>query len=358
MHKDDLMTPKERSRLLSENRSVDRMPIGIIFSSAAKQLFAEELSCYRSKAEQTAAVQIKIYETFGVDGVEVFYGLNTFAKIFGAEMSQPKVGTPSVVKHPFGSLEETEIIDPDEFSVKRETNASVCLDALRIIREKIGDEVNFGMGFPGPITAASSLLGSEKLLRAVYRQPEQLHKLLNVLNLALIKMAGDFLREDIPVSISDPVASGTILSAKQFDCFVKPYARRFVAECKKIRPYEIGCHICGDTTKILTNMVECGYGSLSLDNLVDLEVAKNTVGHLVPISGNVPPVEVMTLGNKYQIEKSVKECYRKAGDNPCGFTVNTGCDCSPLCSLENAQIYMDAARRCAKYPYSEENLNW
>lgn len=358
MHKDDLMTPIERQKALQNNRPVDRLPIGIIFSSAASQLLLSEAERRGEKAAVLAATKIKIYKTFGVDGLEVFYGLNTFAKVYGALMSEPEIGEPAVLSHPMQSLADLEMVDPDDFTIRGEGNAAACFDALRIIQDKVGNEISCGMGFPGALTVASSLLGAEKLLRALHREPEQLHKLLQRINTALIKMAKEFLREDIPVSISDPVASGTMISPRQFDNFVKPYAQEFVATCKKIRLYGVGCHICGDTTKILRNMVDCGYSSLSLDNQVDLAVAKKTVGSLVPISGNVPPIDVMALGTPEQVEESVKECFRKAGDSSCGFTVNTGCDCSPYTPMANALAYMRAARRCAKYPYSEDNLNW
>ena len=358
MHKEDLMTPVERQKALQNHRSVDRLPIGIIFSSASAQLLLSDAERRGEKAAVLAAAKIKIYEAFGVDGLEVFYGLNTFAKVYGAVMSEPEIGEPAVLQHPMKSLAEIEMVDPDDFSMVGEDNAAACFDALRMIQEKVGDEVPCGMGFPGPLTVASSLLGAEKLLRALHREPEQLHKLLQRINAALIKMAREFLREDIPVSISDPVASGTMISPRQFDNFVKPYAKEFVAACKEIRPYGVGCHICGDTTKILRNMVDCGYSSLSLDNRVDLAVAKEAVGSLVPISGNVPPIEIMTLGTPEQVAEAVKECFRKAGHSPCGFTINTGCDCSPYTPMANALAYIKAARRCAKYPYSDENLSW
>lgn len=43
MHRDDGMTPKERQNCLRQNQDVDRQPIAIIFSSAAKKFFAAEL---------------------------------------------------------------------------------------------------------------------------------------------------------------------------------------------------------------------------------------------------------------------------------------------------------------------------
>lgn len=358
MHKDDLMTPIERQNALQNHQPVDRLPIAIIFSSAAEHLLLSEAERKGEKTAVLAATKIKIYETFGVDGLEVFYGLNTFAKVYGAVMSDPKIGVSAVLQPPLKSLADWERINPDDFTVDTEVNLAACFDALRIVQEKVGDEVPCDMGFPGPFTVASSLLGTENLLRALHREPEQLHCLLRRINAALIKMAKEFLREDIAVGISDPVASCTIIHPRQFDNFVKPYAQEFVAACRAVRPYGVSCHICGDTTKILKNMVDCGYSSLSLDNQVDLKIAKAAVGGLVPISGNVPPVEVMALGTPEQVEQAVKECFRKAGDSPSGFTINTGCDCSPYTPMENALAYINAARRCAKYPYSEENLNW
>ena len=355
MHKDDLMTPVERRKCLDAKRPVDRMPIGIIFSSAARRFFSADLRKNTSKAQSVAEIQIKIYEEFGIDGIEVFYGLNTFGKIYGAEMSEPEIGVPAILRHPFKSLDEAAEIQPENFTVQKEKNAAVFFEALQIIREKIGNEVFYGMGFPGALTVASSLLGTERLLRSIHREPEKLHHLLSVINACLINLASDFLKDDIPVGISDPVASATIISAKQFEAFVMPYAWEFVDACQKIRPYGIGCHICGDTTKILRQMTECGYSSLSLDNRVDLAVAKEVVGSKVPISGNVPPVEVMALGTPSEVEASVRECFRKAGNSPCGFTINTGCDCSPYTPRENVEAYFRAARKCAAYPYSEEN---
>ncbi|NLK52316.1 MAG: hypothetical protein GX295_07715 [Syntrophomonadaceae bacterium] len=45
--------------------------------------------------------------------------------------------------------------------------------------------------------------------------------------------------------------------------------------CKAIRPFKVTGHICGDTTDLLESMVECGYDTISLDNLVDLAEAKH-----------------------------------------------------------------------------------
>lgn len=358
MHTNNQITPKERLQYLADGRPVDRLPVAISMGDAAKQLLASHIHQNGTIAENIAEVEIQTYKTFGVDGIELFYGLSTFAKVCGASMRVPPIGAPLILQHPMKTLDDMDLICPEQFTVKKESNASVLMDALRIIQEQIGDEVPCGIGFPGAFSIASSMLGIEKLLRSTRKEPEKLHLFLRRINSALINLAADFLREDIPVDIADPVASGTILHAKQFQEFVLPYAQEFVTACKKIRTYEIGCHICGDTTKILDSMVDCGYDSLSLDNLVNLTTAKQMIGSRVPISGNVPPVEVMLLGNPTQVKNAVIECFDQAGDSPCGFTINTGCDCPPMTPMENITAYFEAANRCAKFPYSKENLDW
>lgn len=354
----DKLTPLERKRCLELNQDVDRLPISIIISSAAKYLFSNSLKQDGTIAENIAEVQIKIYKECGIDGLEVFYGLNTFGEILGAEMTQPKIGTPAIRKYPMKNIIEGKIIQPDDFKVEKEQFASTYMEAIKIKRERIGREVGCGMGFPGVFSAVASLIGIEKLLVATRKQPEELHALLKRVNACLINLAKDFLNEDIPVSISDPVASGTILSRKQFREFVLPYAQEFVRECKKVRAYNIGVHICGDTSKVLQDIVECGYGSVSLDNVVDLDFAKQKIGNRVHISGNVPPVEIMLLGSTKQVEASVKTCYQKGINSPKGFTINTGCDCPPNTPIENVYAYLRAAKQCAKYPFSYENLEW
>jgi len=173
---------------------------------------------------------------------------------------------------------------------------------------------------------------------------------------ALLQLTKPFLELGLSLSISDPVASGSLLRKKHFDEFVVPYTRRFIEGCKALGPICVTGHICGDTTAILEGMVECGYDVVSLDNAVDLRIAKQRVGDRVHLLGNVDPVNILRSGSPDDVRRNVGECFAKAWDNPKGYTIGTGCDTPLFTPMENSLAFMEAARKCSRCPVNPGNV--
>ena len=76
VHKDDQMTPKQRSAALKAGQSVDRMPIALFFGSPAPGLMGWTRTRAYGDPESMAQTRCKIYEPFGCDNVGVEYGLH------------------------------------------------------------------------------------------------------------------------------------------------------------------------------------------------------------------------------------------------------------------------------------------
>ena len=152
------------------------------------------------------------------------------------------------------------------------------------------------------------------------------------------------------------MASGTLVTKDRFDAFVLPYLQRFVKVCKEYKPCKITLHICGETSNILDSMAACGFDTISLDNLIDIEEAKSRVGDKVHLLGNVDPVNIIYNGTTEDVKKGVKDCYKKGWDSKKGYTIGTGCDTPMYTPLENSLAFMEEARKCAKYPVSPENF--
>lgn len=129
-----------------------------------------------------------------------------------------------------------------------------------------------------------------------------------------------------------------------------PYARQFTSACRIFGQSDIAVHICGNTKKILRDVSDCGYQTMSLDNKVDLFYAKQIIGERLHLLGNVEPVDVMRFGTYEEVQKAVESCYRKAWDNPCGFTIAPGCDLPWGTPPENIDAYMKTARKFASLP--------
>ena len=356
MHKDDQMTPKERRAALNSGKAVDRLPISMSYHAPGPRLMGWTRRGGDASARTRADIQKKIYEVFGIDKVNATYGSHAMGIAFGAIMSDPENDSPAILEHPIKDITDLSILDFDVVTTKNDPNAKQCYEMAQILLEEIGDEVGCGFDATGPFTSASALLGPERLLRALLKNPDQVHKLMEFTTLASLQIAKPFLELGLSISISDPVASGSLIRKRHFDEFVVPYSRRFVAGCKAISACDIAGHICGDTTAILEGMVECGYDVISLDNMVDLEIAKERVGDKVHILGNVDPVNIILFGTRDDVKESVRKCFTKAWDNPKGYTVGTGCDTPLTAPLENSLAFMEAARKCAKYPLNPDNF--
>jgi uroporphyrinogen decarboxylase len=101
-------------------------------------------------------------------------------------------------------------------------------------------------------------------------------------------------------------------------------------------------------------MAESGAGGLSLDNAIDLEVAKREVGCRVLLIGNVNPAESMYRGTPETVRLDVKNCLKKAYDSPRGFLLALGCELPIRTPPENVHAFVDAARRYGAYPSNPE----
>ena len=223
---------------------------------------------------------------------------------------------------------------------------------MQIVQEELQDEVFTGVGFMGPFTTAANLAGTTKILKAMRKDPENLHRLLDFAADATIEVGRKFVENQIGIGLAEPTAS--LLSPGQFREFVIPYYKKVMDQWKEWGSRGAGFHICGDTTKLLETFPEMGIRGVSIDSAVDIKFAKETVGDKMSIMGNVSPIEILE-GTPDSIQEAVIDCFRKCWDNPCGFTIAPGCDIPVQAPLENIDAYMKAARMCARYPVQPSN---
>ena len=160
----------------------------------------------------------------------------------------------------------------------------------------------------------------------------------------------------VGVGFADPVSTTSLLRVKQYREFSLPYFQHNVDFIKK-NGGGCGLHICGGSRKLWEDLNNTGIGCFGLDNIEDLEEAKEVLGPHMAIQGNVPPVDVIRLGTPQDVLRASKECIRKAWDSPNGFTLTSGCQTPMDTPAENLQAMMDAARIFGRYPIDTDLLN-
>lgn len=352
MHKDDQMTPKERAFALFAQKPVDRMPIklfspyiGMNFGATYEEAFVH--------AKSRAHWLIESYRRFGQDGLSVNYRIDGIPVAFGAESTYDPTGIPIVKNAVLKSLADVSQLSLENVEFKNDINAQIAFDAVRYVQDELADEVFTGVGLMGPFTTAANLAGTEVVLKAMRKDPKNLHKLLDFAADATIEVGRKFVENQMGIGLAEPTAS--LLSPKQFREFVIPYYKKVMDTWKSWGSRGSGFHICGDTSRLLETFSEMGIRGVSIDSAVDIAFAKEKIGTQLSIMGNVSPIEILQ-GTPESIASAVKDCFAKCWDNPCGFTIAPGCDIPVQTSLENIDAYMAAARQCAKYPV--QPLNW
>ena len=348
------MTPKERLAGLSAGEPVDRLPCVLLLGETACHLVGASVAQYRHSAEIMAEVEVATYKLLGHDGAGVGPGYSGLAEAMGTELEYPENRIPFLKEPAIKEWSDLDRIEP--IDARHDGKMPIYLDALSMIEERIGGDVPVGTFIGGPFTTAAFLRGTDHLLKDTIRNPEMVHRLLDVVTQSALNCIDLMCGLGYGISIADPAASGSLISPDQFREFVKPYVSRYVERVVNKSGGRPMLHICGDTRLVWNDMADTGAGTLSLDDIIDLGEAKKAVGDRVCLMGNIRPVDTIQRGTRDMIFAEIRECIRKTYDNPTGFILSSGCQVPVGVPKENLEHFMQAARLYGRCPVRSDLL--
>ncbi len=341
------MTASERMQAYVKGEEVDHIPYTMNYAEFAAGLYGYSIQQYRDYIDVQIDIIRKMNREFGTSGIRFGVGLKGIGVAVGSKAQYPVDGVDFIsepVLRDYHQLDSMDIID-----VKKCSTLTNILKNYRECRLQFPDWSSVNR-VAGPMSTAISIRAVEKVLRDTIKNKENLHRLLSYsvdCTLAWVKAVTDEFGP-VSVSISEPAGSLTVLSKKQYLEFEKPHLKNLADGIVKITGKSPALHICGRTNGIWEDLVELGFSSLSIDNIEDIQEAKNRVGDKIRISGNVPPVEVLEFGTIDQVIDSVIDCLQKGADSPKGYVLAPGCQIPPGVPRENLYAYMYAARKYGK----------
>ena len=342
----DSMTPIERIKAIVAGECVDRMPVYMFADPIISTILGKTRAECESSARGLADIQIKGYREFGYDSVGLSLGYSVPIAL-GGEWKQLSNSSIELISNPVQDINNLSILDLDAVNLNNDKIAAKALEAAKYIREEIGKEVECSISMRAPMSVAAGLVKLEQFLISLVKNPEKANEVLEFALEAQMKIASVFIEEGFEISISDPVASGSLISPKLYRKYAKPYEQKMAKSLEELSGKLVNFHICGDTNKILEDIAECGFGSYSMDNMVDIKTAKDLIGSKISLSGNVDPVHILRFGNPKMIREEVRKCFRLAWDSPKGFSICTGCEMCYETPMENVKAYIDEAKLCA-----------
>lgn len=339
----DEMTPMERKKAACEGRKTDRVPcvpfMGMLKGKLAGIPFRE----YAVQPSAMAEAEIFVYERFGCDRAWVGPNTRGITEALGGVFLYPPNGTPYLEKSPidaYGRLDLMEPVDAKQNGVIRTYLQAAEILADRGLTQLVPTEMSIG----GPFTIAANLRGAEMLLRDCRRVPHQVHRLLRLVTdseKSCIDAANDY---GLGIAMADPVASPGLIGPKMYQEFVYPYTKELTEYTQAKTGKKVSLHMCGKTYSIWKYFRQYPLNEISLDNIIQMDRAVQELGDLIPIAGNVDPVETILHGTKEEIAQAVHSCIQKGRQAKAGYVLASGCDIPERASADKIRWFMDAAR--------------
>ena len=335
------MNAIERFTAYAKGQPIDRLPCVPIVGNTAARVVGLKISAFRGNGKAIADAQIAAYRRFDYDVIRIFTDLYTQAEAMGAKVHYPDDETAYLAAPAIASVEHIARLRPaDPYS---DGNLPHHLEAMERAFQAVGHEVPVNGALTGPFTTASFLIGAETLARLMLKNHAAVHQLCEIAFESARIYAEAILKTGCVPSLTDAMCSSTVISPAQFREFGAPYLKRLV-DVIHAHGKTVTLHICGKTHPIWEAMADTGADCLSLDNAADLHAAKIKVGHRVRLMGNVPPSEIMLQGTPAQVRAAVRDCVRKAHDNPKGLVVASGCSLPVETPFANIDAMLGAVR--------------
>lgn len=303
------MTPFERMTARLAGGPVDRPPNFDIFMTFGARRTGKPLREYFLDHRVLVDANMYVIEHFDVDIVQTLSDAYRETSDFGAEIAFPEddlpLSTIPFLQQP-GDINRLARLSP--YAGRRMSDR---VEAIHLLRERVGGEYPIMGWVEGALAEAADLRGLGELMLDVSLRPDWVEDLCEICT----EVAIDFARAQIEagadiIGLGDAVAS--LVSPAMYRRFALPYERRIFDAVHRMGKLT-RLHICGNTNKIVGDMVESGADIVDLDHMVDMESAAANFGDRISFCGNFDPVAVLLQGSPDDVYRATAHCMQIGG---------------------------------------------
>jgi len=303
------MNPLERLRRRLRGEPVDRPPNLDILMQRAAHHVGRPLRRYYLDHRVLVEANLAVREAFDLDVVQAISDPYREASDLGLDVEWPEDGLP-LRRAPLllapEDLAGVRVVDPA--SGRRMSDR---LEAVRLMRREVGDDVCVMGWVEGALALAGDLRGDAPLMLDLHDRPEWVSELLEL----LVGQGVAFARAQVAagahmIGLGDSIAS--LVSPRQYRQLALPYEQRVFAAVREAGAIP-RLHVCGDTSHLVPDMARSGAEIVDLDWMVDLGRAAEAFGDGPAPCGNFDPVAVMLQGTPDEVAEAVRACAAAGG---------------------------------------------
>jgi len=330
-------TLKNRFEKALKGEAVDMVPVCSVTQTGTIELM-EITGAYwpqaNYNARQMAELALAGHQIAGFENVRCPFDTTVLAETFGCTVDEGSIDIqPYVTDFPIKKKKDVkEITVPEALLESRRT--SVVLDAVSILREKVGEDIPVVAGIVGPAGLACMLAGMRNYLMWFVTNPEVLEELMGTLIDACIEYANGLLERGADaVTLIDSEAGPDLIAPEMFETSVLPLYRKY---CREVKGLKI-LHMCGGATAVLETLSGAGFDGISIEEKVEVSFAKTLVGNKTRLIGNVSPSDTLLTKGQEAVIIEATACLEDGID-----ILAPGCGLAPYTPLGNIKALIKA----------------
>ena len=338
------MNGYQRISAALQGRHPDAIPVMLHNFMMAAREAGLTMEQFRSDPHAMARAFIEAVERYEYDGIMIDVDTVTLAGAAGVPIDFPVDQPAQAAGARLKSLDEVADLEPVDIRSYR--GVQVWLEATSILSRHFDNQVFIrGNCDQSPFTLASLIRGLEPWMLDLANEERHglVHKLLEYctdITLQFVRLMSETGAH--MTSNGDSVAGPELISPAMFRTFALPYEKKIVDHSHSLNlPYFL--HICGNTSRILDEMLETGADGLELDYRTDGALAHNKMKDRAVFIGNIDPSGVLALGTPALVEEKTRELLHIFADTP-RFILNAGCAIPPITPPENLRAMINTAR--------------
>lgn len=208
---------------------------------------------------------------------------------------------------------------------------SLVCEAIRLLKEDIGQDAVIGGMIPGPYTLLLFLMEPGGLFAEMKREPTSVAEALFLLASFLAKVGAAYRNAGADfITIHDMGGSPGFIGPAKYEQFAYPAEKLLIAELPAPRVLSV----CGNTNKSVQLLAQTGADAIAVDQLNDITESRKILTDSL-LFGNIDPVATLWQGNEAQIAEAVQAA-KEAGVD----AVWPGCDLVLQSPLENIRALL------------------
>ena len=211
----------------------------------------------------------------------------------------------------------------------------LVVEAIKLLKGDVGNEIVIGAYAPGPFTLLSLLVETGALYISLRKSAEAVHAALDILTQVLVSVGNAYHAAGADfLTVHEMGGSPGALGPKIFESTVLPHLQVLFSELTG--PAVLSA--CGRTNGTMKLLAASGADALSVDQTNDLAASRQEVPDVL-LFGNLDPVGLISQGTPDEIREAVASIVRSGAD-----AVWPGCDLYPDVPLENLRALVAAPR--------------